>query len=85
MSCSTGSSLLLYANVTFSNRTVPLRARETKGILRAEDLDRRVEHLEDAPRAGQALLNRIGNLRDVRNLPRELLQQAGEDDHARPQ
>jgi hypothetical protein len=43
-------------------------------------LERRVEHLEDSPRADQALLQRVHDTGHARHLPGELLEQTGEHD-----
>ena len=44
-----------------------------------------VQDLEDSPRSRKALLDGVGNRSQVRDLPVELLQQAGKDNQAAPE
>ncbi len=61
----------------------PLRSVDSNGMRRAEDFDRRVEHLEDALSAGQAALNAVGDIRDLANLVGEFIKQVRKDEQAR--
>ena len=59
--------------------------RRLDGVRPALHFDRRVEHFKHAPRGGEALLHGIGDGRNVRDLPGELLEQAGEHHQAAAQ
>jgi len=72
---------LPYPKETFSNVIRPGGGRD-EGAGAAADFRLGVEHLEDAARRGQALLDGIGDRRQVRHVAGELLEQAGEDDQA---
>jgi hypothetical protein len=70
--------LPLYPKLTFSKRIAPLARRSGTASFELTISTGASSNLEHAPGSHEALLNRIGNLRHVGDLRRNLLYQAGE-------
>jgi len=79
-----GSAALLYPKRHIIQADCTLKAGAADGARRAFHLYRRVQDFEDPPRAYERLLHGVDDRGNIVDLAGELIQQAGEDDQARP-